>query len=457
MYVVRGPRGNKDIGEIQILSGISSTSDEIHSDGTEKAIVYSVSKDHVKAQTDDLSSDLKDNRKTQMGNVSDVVKVVGLETAKPVTVTDHQYVSILQNRSNDKRQNMDSMETNNIVSVPLNAGAPSRIINANQNRGHDAEGPRIPYACRNCYKLFVLKSECINHEKVCQHGQKSLVGVSAGENSAGLVDLGKTDKRNFESVEVGMDKDESGIKTLAEYSDAQFDLTLHRTPVSKTGSFYCSHCSKVHLQGQTETTNCQPVQRYCEICKFSTSRNIRNHWIAVHTRRCGGCGNYVVEKEPWADGVKKHHERYATCPNCENIVVFFSSAKLNSGAPKATVSPNKERKVLSKNKERKLLSEEGKELYECDFCDRIFGNLKDRQDHQYKHADGKRYICNVCERYFKHERSLHKHMKIHQDSSVPFHCSMCNVDFEHKRYYDLHMQKKHGGNMLDDKNQSDDV
>ena len=449
VFVVRGPKGDKDIGDIQILTEIPSTLVGTHSEGISKAQINNLSNPSTlvgthserisKAQMDILSKDT-------------IVKAKGLETQTPIKITDHEYIfNRDSNVSDDIGENLTAIETNDEV----NAEAVLKNLNIYQRSSKSATAwESLLHACKYCDKLFGNKSDCKKHEKtMC--GSSYIMALTEISEKEALVPLESGVGENKKELEeVRMNKNITGGKTVATDSTACVeDLLPKATSQSSKRVFDCPHCPQklkgpiFNLYNHIGIVHQNIRPHSCEVCKkpFSNGRDLRNHEIAVHTRKCDGCGNYVAETEPWAEGVMKHHERNVVCGNCFKAVVFFSGSRIHlsqgSGALKSKVTPNKGKKQKSV---------EEKQTFACEVCNKLFGSLADCQEHKDKHDDRQCYMCQACGRQFKHARTLREHRKIHDDSYVPSHCTMCNKDFEQRRSFVLHMLHKHGVDASDE-------
>ena len=421
VYIIRGPQVDEDESDVEISVEIPT-------------LVKSQSEGISKAEIEDLAKDI-------------VNKVKSSNTQTPIAITDHDYIDDGDSDvSIDKGEHFNEIEINDLVTVE-NVFKNKKSYKK-RSRSVDAPKRRF-YACKFCDKLFGRRSDCIRHEqraektKSCLNSRESaLVEISAKEIQSGKLEISEKEVR---SGEEGRDHETNDGKMSTENAACVIDIPTNTTQPSIKGIFHCPHCPK-KLKGSSNfyshvRTVHEKFRPYtCEVCKrqFSTRTNFANHQIAVHTRKCDGCGSYVAETEPWGEGVMKQTERNILCGNCNKVVVFFSGNKtvpLGMGVVKSTVPPYKGRT-------RKSMDE--KQTYACEVCEKLFNHLADCRRHQQKHADGNYNMCDVCGRQFKHATSLQQHQKIHDDSYVPSHCSVCVKDFELRKSFKDHMVRKHG-------------
>ena len=344
------------------------------------------------------------------------------------------------------------------------------------------------YACKYCDKLFGRTSDCTRHEQTkcsLRVGKEGLVEISATESETGKLQVTQKEVKGTGEVGAGLETSDgqAWADILNEAYDVDMDIPGNTSKPSVKAYYQCPKCPK-KLKGssnfyshyRTVHENYRPFS--CDVCKchFGTRTNFTNHQIAVHTRKCDGCGNYVAETESWAEGVTKHQERNILCGSCNKVVVFISGSKIlhpgmrvsksTKSSPDTGVSKSAKSKsqpgigelksakatMKSYNYKPRNRKTSQKETYACEVCGKLFYKLFDCRRHQQKHADGKNNMCDVCGSQFQHATTLQQHMKIHDESFIPPHCSICDKIFQAKKNFNEHMMRKHGIDMSADKN-----
>jgi hypothetical protein len=75
--------------------------------------------------------------------------------------------------------------------------------------------------------------------------------------------------------------------------------------------------------------------------------------------------------------------------------------------------------------------------YECDLCHKTFGHLVSLQHHRVTHQQERCFECNQCGKTFKRSSTLSTHLLIHSDTR-PYPCQYCG-----KRFHQKSDMKKH--------------
>ena len=287
---------------------------------------------------------------------------------------------------------------------------------------NEAKKEKQFYACKRCDKLFAARADCLRHEKACEKSVYMKVVVNETGETDQMQDL------------PGDAVDKGRVNYASLYSIEPDNEDYYQCPLcpKKVRAFsnFNSHVRTVHERYRPHT--CAVCQ-----CKFATRNNFNNHQIAVHTRKCSSCGSYVAETEPWPEGVTKHTARNIVCGNCNSVVLFYSGTKVQR-----TLSSGM--KSVSCYKTRAKKHDAGRQTYACEICDKLFNKLYDCKRHQQKHADGSYNMCDVCGRQFKQYCSLQQHLKIHEESFVPYSCWVCNKKMEQKKSLIQHVKQIHG-------------
>ena len=441
VYVIRDQRGDEDESDVELTVEIPP-------------FVGKISEGIGKAEIDDLADDIVKKVKSWDTHAEDIVeKVKSSETQTPITKNDPDDID---DRDSDgdseesvKYENLTEIEIDNMITK--NALKNKRPYKERM-KWVDAPKKKL-YACQYCNKLFGRTSDCTRHEQTCLKSKEkeAFVEISAKEIQVGKLQISE---KKVKSGEGGVEENRTDAKTWAEIlNDAlDVDIPANISNPSLKGIYHCPLCPK-KLKGSSNFyshyravhENYRPFT--CDVCKqqFGTRNNFTNHQIAVHTRKCDGCGSYVAETEPWAEGISKHNERNILCGSCNKVVVFVSGKKiLPAGMAKV-------KSAITSYKPRNRKTAE-KQTYACEVCDKLFSKLFDCRRHQQKHAAGKLNMCDVCGRQFQHATSLQQHQKIHDDSFIPPHCSICNKDFQLRKSFVEHMIRKHGIHVSEDKN-----
>lgn len=84
----------------------------------------------------------------------------------------------------------------------------------------------------------------------------------------------------------------------------------------------------------------------------------------------------------------------------------------------------------------------GKEMYACDQCDKMFSKHSSLARHKYEHSGIRPFVCDTCNKAFKHKHHLAEHKRLHTGEK-PFECGKCGKRFSHSGSYSQHMNHRY--------------
>ncbi|XP_052812638.1 uncharacterized protein LOC128240160 isoform X2 [Mya arenaria] len=76
----------------------------------------------------------------------------------------------------------------------------------------------------------------------------------------------------------------------------------------------------------------------------------------------------------------------------------------------------------------------------CRMCNSAFFHIEHLTKHVKKDHIVKRFQCNQCERSFHDAGNFRQHMRVHDESDIPFECHTCQRRFRHKCTLKVHMR-----------------
>lgn len=163
----------------------------------------------------------------------------------------------------------------------------------------------------------------------------------------------------------------------------------------------------------------------CDICNasFSSSKKLDRHKDAVHSERLHQC-EHCDKSFRFLYALKEHEKTHNEAKPflCDDCGKGFALAK-----------------YLQKHKQRHTVPEVFNKIYDCKYCEKVFENLHEYQQHIRTHTDTEDRIhqCDQCpKRFFKYAH-LKRHIMTH--STVrSFQCEYCE-----KRYKDPDTLRKH--------------
>ncbi|XP_052237919.1 gastrula zinc finger protein XlCGF7.1-like [Dreissena polymorpha] len=76
----------------------------------------------------------------------------------------------------------------------------------------------------------------------------------------------------------------------------------------------------------------------------------------------------------------------------------------------------------------------------CRLCNSVFFHIEHLTKHVKKVHIVKRFQCDQCDRSFHDAGNYRQHMRVHDDSDIPFECEECHRRFRHKCTLKVHMR-----------------
>ena len=84
-----------------------------------------------------------------------------------------------------------------------------------------------------------------------------------------------------------------------------------------------------------------------------------------------------------------------------------------------------------------------KSIYQCQLCNRGFGDLNGIKSHVTVHLKSKDYICEKCDKRFAQKRDLNVHMKAVHLKIKDYICDKCDKRFAKNSHLNRHMKAVH--------------
>lgn len=207
-----------------------------------------------------------------------------------------------------------------------------------------------------------------------------------------------------------------------------------KKPLSKTTAFPCEHCGKKligrgNLVAHIKRIHYKQRDHKCVVCPkaFVTPSALESHMLAVHTRRCETCQEYVIETDPWPEGTDMKTKRSLTC-QCGAIVQIYC----NFGRKRAY-----DEEELQKKREKE------RTRYACQYCGKLFVRRSHCVRHTKLHTKLKDFHCKYCSQSFRWEVSLNKHVESEHKIFQDFFCKICKQTFATSIELEQHFREKH--------------
>ncbi|XP_052815846.1 zinc finger protein 37 homolog isoform X2 [Mya arenaria] len=178
---------------------------------------------------------------------------------------------------------------------------------------------------------------------------------------------------------------------------------------------------------------------WCDVCNkgFFTKSHMEIHQLAVHTRQCYKCTQYIQETEAWKPDVNRRMLRKFKCP-CGVVLKIFpchdkSVAYADFMAEELPDTADAEDLPLGRVVTGYL---------SCDPCGKLFQNKHEYDRHIESHKKDSE-LCNVCNRTFRNKNLLNFHLK-RNHGVVDYHCKYCGETSDDKKTLKKHLIEVHG-------------
>ncbi|KAL3876694.1 hypothetical protein ACJMK2_034498 [Sinanodonta woodiana] len=256
-----------------------------------------------------------------------------------------------------------------------------------------------PFSCEVCGKSFKLKDTLKKHQKI--HEEPKYECEVCGKKC--------TEIGNLKKHMVCHTKEKPFIcETCGKAYSRRALLENHQRVHSGERPFSCDECGKNFRSygnlKQHKNTHSLFHNHICDICgKTFKQRGRMNH----HRK-----GHFIIDRWP--------------CEYCDQKFrsVFMYKNHLAKKHPE--MKGDIEHKTNIK-------------LYQCELCDKIYGDKEDLTRHIYIHKGIKPYSCQYCGRAFNDKSNMRQHEKIHTNERK-HSCPVCYKAFIHNRTLTIHMK-----------------
>lgn len=215
----------------------------------------------------------------------------------------------------------------------------------------------------------------------------------------------------------------------------------YQKPLSERMPMECEHCGqyvagKSNLKSHIRRVHLKVKNHKCTICQkgFWSNNALESHMLSVHTRRCDGCQEYVVESVPWGSGIDMRMKRDVIC-TCGAIVSIYSSFGRRRQYLRDD-EPDENGEVQTRSK-----SNAGTK-YACGTCGKLFMKKSNCERHSRAHTDYKGIVCNICGSSFAYENSLKRHLET-EHGIVKHACEVCGKNYSNETALKVHYIKAH--------------
>ena len=364
-----------------------------------------------------------------------------------------------------KKKNMPPVKNRRLEKIPLNCEYCGKTILGKWSMRKHIENmhtgdKKLP--CSICHGKFSdkhsLKTHFIHvHTRMCKHcrtyveevvpwpegSDKSMERIEkckCGQNILFVSQVGRRSVMEDSMILSGPAGIVSQALTIEDEDSSDvggpgFSVHVVRQPKGDT-SFQCTQCTKTFLTKKSVMSHVENVHAkarpfVCGVCQdsFVIKHGLEMHMSAIHTKKCGECGKYLQESQPWTDGMHKCSRREVQCA-CGASVVFVTARGLK-------------RKEPEEEEDGPPKLEDG---FACRSCGKLFKSRSRCMRHELSHFTGQETFCSQCNVELNDPAELKKHMEtVH---SYKFYlCDLCDKGFESEAFLSLHMAKKHSGEL----------
>lgn len=222
-----------------------------------------------------------------------------------------------------------------------------------------------------------------------------------------LVDFAKLENESDTVTTEGPSIAPANIKVFDESDDdfesaSPFELAFKEESSSSTDS----NCRKKAKNGNGRKFECFICHKKLASC-FVVKRHMKTH--RHNDLKCKNCNTKFRTSRYY----ERHH-----CMSHPNRSKFVSQMAITD-APVGKVR-----------------------IYECAACKRICRDRRQLQNHMTKHKQSP-CLCLICGKLFSGDRTLSRHMKLHDASDETHNCTECGRKFKQRRYLLDHNRKVH--------------
>lgn len=390
--------------------------------------------DQASPVTDDLSSDGKSNRLSDLTISSDIELRSDGKKKNRILQSNPEY------SQNDKPGNNADAEMVSSDSVhtsgrkqkkPGDKGYWSRVKRNDVNVAHQCPTCNVvlksrkryhehmrrihikDYQCTVCEKRFGYPTDLNRHR--CTGGDDKVLAI------------------NNQNV-----KKENTTVIPVKVEDFRCVECNYATPMKKRLSIHIQRSHRKHIA--------------CDQCDkmFGYPKDLNKHIENIHSDRkyfCDQCSKEYTNRIVFESHLKTHDIGYVKpsfiCKVCEKS--FTTKYSLASHLKSVHLGLNKEYlcqmcgKKFSQRSSYKqhCNAHNGIKPYKCMTCGKAFVYHKSLKEHKFMHDNIRRFLCIVCDKSFRQRTTLHIHLKTHK--TVKDHaCPYCGRGFSQKQAMERH-------------------
>ena len=97
---------------------------------------------------------------------------------------------------------------------------------------------------------------------------------------------------------------------------------------------------------------------------------------------------------------------------------------------------------LNDSQDHKEEIQPSRKLFACSDCPSTFPRKSDLKKHLVKHSN-ESHECPTCGIRIKHMKNFRRHVNLHMDKIILYHCKICGKDFNVKKNYKRHSENVH--------------